>query len=993
MDSQQLMDIFRGLLPDPFYCKNTKGEYLHVNEAFARLAGTDARSITGKKVRDLFSGVFVSADESSDSEVLGGRDIAIYDTEIGEGEVRRFFSCRKIRVLDGEGSPDVIAGIMTETTTLRKAEESLRNYSLAVEESPASIVITDASGTIQYVNSTFTRVTGYSAREAVGQDPRILKSGIQSKEFYKSMWNTISSGMSWKGEFHNKKRNGDLFWEIASISPITDKSGNITSYIAVKEDITHLKAIEEELRRSEEKNREILDAIPDIMFKMDRSGTCLDESLAGKIAEVFPDVVRKVSLPHIEKAFETAQIQIFEYPVTGDGPPLFYEARFIISGEDEILAIIRNITERVRAEQEMKAARQAAENASRSKSDFLANMSHEIRTPLNSITGFIELLKKTSPSPGQAEYLDIIDRSAENLVGIINDILDFSKIESGKIEIESIAFNPFHEFEPTIEVFTEKAQKKNIALYSFLDPALPPEIIGDPLRIKQVLINLLSNAIKFTPEGGKIFIEITRAGEAGRACDIHFSVRDTGIGIPERKQKLIFEAFSQADSSVTRRYGGTGLGLSISSNLIVLMGSTLMLDSHPGRGSTFHFVLHMEKCEATTDHGFPEDFRAYIHCPDSGDKNLKELLERYLRSFGPIPVHVSGPGGIREEAGRGIIFLIRPDSAGDEFDALTKSFRAGGLRLVAVTGTLSPPDPGAAPSSADRTIQAPLNPSRIFNAIVELLDMPAVKKIGAERKSQDAGARFDAVALVAEDNPVNQKLITLILQGYGITADVASNGHDAFYMSGARAYDIIFMDVNMPVTDGVEATQMILVREKESGTKHVPIIALTAMAIKGDRERLLAAGMDDYLSKPIDTKKLVKVLGNWLPRRREGAPQAATRTEPVAPVLPPDRIDMEKTAAELGIPPGVLKKIIVEFLSGSDEYIDGLSSAVESEDMKTLNQAAHRLKGAAANLRLREVAELAGRIEVSSKSAGGEEYGYLIAQIRSRLEALRRGMQ
>ena len=203
--------------------------------------------------------------------------------------------------------------------------------------------------------------------------------------------------------------------------------------------------------------------------------------------------------------------------MTGDGPPLFYEARFIISGEDEILAIIRNITDRVRAEQEMKAARQAAENASRSKSDFLANMSHEIRTPLNSITGFIGLLKKTQMNPGQDEYLDIIDRSAENLVGIINDILDFSKIESGKIEIESIDFNPFHEFEPTIEVFTERAQKKNIALYSFLDPSLPPLVKGDPLRIKQVLINLLSNAIKFTPDGGK-FSSRSRAPRRRPAC-------------------------------------------------------------------------------------------------------------------------------------------------------------------------------------------------------------------------------------------------------------------------------------------------------------------------------------------------------------------------------------------------------------------------------------------------------------------------------------------
>ena len=423
------------------------------------------------------------------------------------------------------------------------------------------------------------------------------------------------------------------------------------------------------------------------------------------------------------------------------------------------------------------------------------------------------------------------------------------------------------------------------------------------------------------------------------------------------------------------------------------MGSTLMLDSHPGRGSTFHFVLHMDTCEPARVHGFPGDFRSYIHCPAAGDQNLNELLERYLRSLGPPPVHISGPGEIGGNTGRGIVFLVRPGTAREEFTALADSYRTAGAGVIVVSETMSPREQGDLPSSAGRTIQAPLNPSRIFNAIVELLDLPAVKKTVAVKQVPAGEARFDGVALVAEDNPVNQKLITLILEGYGITADVASNGHDAFYMSGSRGYDIIFMDVNMPVTDGIEATQMILAREKETGVKHVPIIALTAMAVKGDRERLLAAGMDDYISKPIDTKKLVKVLGDWLPLRREGDHAGADRAEPAAPALPPDRIDMEKTAAELGIPPAVLRKIIVEFLSGSDEYIDGLSSAVESEDMKALTQSAHRLKGAAANLRLKQVAALAGRIEESAKNGGGEEYAYLIAQIKSQLEALQNGLR
>ncbi|MBP7584780.1 MAG: PAS domain S-box protein [Spirochaetes bacterium] len=989
MDSKQTIEILKNLITTPFFCKNARGEYLLVNASFERLIGS-AAPVEGKKARDILDEDFAAEDERRDREALGRRGIVNYDIELGSGERKRTFTCRKM-LLPGDGSAeDVIACVMNETTARVNTEEMLRKFSMGIDQSPASIIITDPDGIIRYVNATFTRVTGYPAEEAIGQNPRILKSGVQTIEFYRQMWDTIKSGRSWKGEMLNRTKGGSLYWEIASISPIMDRKGDITGFIAVKEDITHLKKVEEELRIAEEKNREILDAIPDIMFKMNRAGTILDPALVRKIRGIFPEEAREASTPYRIRAFETGDIQIFEYPVTSRDDVLYYEARFILSGEDEVLVIIRNITERVRAEREMREARETAESASRSKSDFLANMSHEIRTPLNSITGFIELLRKSSLAPEQEEYLDIISRSAESLVGIINDILDFSKIESGKIEIEDIPFNPFQEFEPTIEIFTERAQKKNIALYSFIDPVLPSSISGDPLRIKQVLVNLLSNAIKFTPEEGRIFVEIARNPGDDSDCGIRFSVRDTGIGIPERKRKLIFEAFSQADSSVTRRYGGTGLGLSISSNLISLMGSSLELESAPGRGSTFHFTLRLKRCEPGKARGLPADFRAIIHSPHGADAQIRDLLERYLTSFGTVPLHADSPGGSEIAPGREIVFLIRPADAGDEFDALAERIRAGGRRLVVVTGEITTPASELAPSRAGRVIHAPLNPSRIFNAIVEELDMPGAARRGSENHHAPGGARFNATALVAEDNPLNQKLITLLLKNFGITADVVSNGLDAFYRSGERRYDIIFMDVNMPVADGIEATQMILSRENETGNAHIPIVALTAMAVKGDRDRLMEAGMDDYISKPINTAVLESVLCRWLPRSQGGTTDGIGPPGSPVPAAPPEDFpDVEKTAGDLGIPPEVFLKIIVEFLRSSDEYTDGLAAALESNDMHALYQAAHKLKGAAANLRLERVAGLAERIEESAKKGASEDYASLVAMTGSRLEALK----
>ncbi len=967
------------LLDYPFYCKNSEGTLIHVSASFASLAGHTKDDCPGKTVSMLLGSDFGGLDKATDRDVLKTGLAVEFEAIITKDKMRRFFLCKKTLIEDESGKR-IIACIMRDTTEQRIFEESLQKYRFVMEQIPASVVLTDSEGAIQYVNPAFTKISGYTLEEVVGKNPRILKSGAQGQNLYADLWKTIKSGTPWKGEFHNKNKAGDLFWEIASISPIFNSSGDIINFVAVKEDISHLKKIEENLRKAEEKNREILEAIPDIMFKLGRSGNLLDRALADKIEEVFPEEVRRLAVPRIDRALNAGGIEVLEYPIIRDGKETVYEARFIISSDDEALVIVRNITQRVMAEREIKEAREAAEAASRSKSDFLANMSHEIRTPLNSITGFIELLKSTPLTQNQEEYLDIVARSAESLLGIINDILDFSKIESGKIEIESIPFDPIKEFEPILEIFIELALKKKITLYPFLSPSLPAELTGDPLRIKQVLVNLLSNAIKFTPENGKIHVEIRDVGGDESAATVHFSVKDTGIGIPDRKKKLIFDAFSQADSSVTRRYGGTGLGLSISSRLVSLMGGDLELESHPGRGSTFYFTLGFRRGPSRDTRMLPEKSEALIYCPPGADHSLAGLLERYLVPLGITVKRISTPEEAKEGPGR-IIFVIDP---GKERDNFSEAFREPGRAVALVAGEIMPALE-TAQKFAVPILYSPLTPSRVFDCVMGLVGLPPDKKIRAPAKQAGEGEKFKGKALVVEDNPVNQKLITLLLEELGLETDLAGNGLDAYYMSGERKYDIIFMDVNMPVTDGVEATQMIVAREKETGFSHVPIVALTAMAMKGDRERFLSAGMDGYLSKPIDTRKLRDILREYLPSGQS----EATTAEKHGPAAAGDFPDMEKTSRELGIPISAYKKIAVDFLADRDNYINGLSSSLDPVNLQELYQAAHRLKGAAANLRMKTLSDLAEKIETAARDGEAENYDYLVSRIRSEFDALR----
>ena len=503
----------------------------------------------------------------------------------------------------------------------------------------------------------------------------------------------------------------------------------------------------------------------------------------------------------------------------------------------------------------------AALKANEAKSLFLANMSHEIRTPLNGIVGFTEILRGTDLTPEQEEFVSIIDKSSENLLNIINNILDLSKIESNKVEIESIVFDAEEEFESTVETYAVAAAEKNIDLNYFMDPSIGKKLKGDPTKIKEVLINLLSNAIKFTGHGGEINLEI-KPLEGSEGNLISFMVEDNGIGMSKEQQSRIFDAFSQADVSVTRKFGGTGLGLTISKQFVELMGGQLELDSTKDHGTTFYFTIPLESVPSQ-EPNYAELFEnmSIGKYTFSDNRTIDRYLERYCGYFQPHIEHFKTVEELRQlnydQACKSFWFDI-DHTPQNMLDAITHLPKSKVIVIAKVTSRQLIEDLGL---EQENVIYKPVTLSKLKHMLTKSAE---INPEAIEESNDKVTTLFKAKVLVAEDNAINQKLITRILQEQGMEVDLADNGLEAFDKRKENDYDLIFMDVQMPVMDGIESTHSIHAYEKENELRHVPIIALTANALKGDRERFLSEGMDEYITKPIETEELHYILNKFL---------------------------------------------------------------------------------------------------------------------------------
>jgi len=683
---------------------------------------------------------------------------------------------------------------------------------------------------------------------------------------------------------------------------------------------------EELLSKERQVLRALIDNVPDLMFVKDTESRFLvanakmahsigvnsPEELLGKSAfDFFP--------PDLANAFRKDDQQVI-----GTKEPLFdredervdaYGNRiwllttkvplFDNNGEVTGLAgVSRDITARKKAELEWQRAKEAAEAASRAKSEFLANMSHEIRTPLNGIIGMTDLALDTEITSEQREYLETVKLSADSLLGVINDILDFSKVEAGKVELELSDFNLRECLETTLKTLSVGADRKGLELLCEIAPDVPDIVSGDPNRLRQIIINLVGNSLKFTPQGEVQLKVEAQPGESEKQC-LHFTVSDTGIGIPLDKQKSIFEPFSQADSSTTRKYGGTGLGLTISARLIGLMGGHIWVESEPNKGSRFHFTVFLAASAKKVQAAAPVPIELLrgvnVLIVDDNRTNLRILRDMLWRwNMKPFTVDGGEAALAALEAARqdGAPFqLILTDMLMPHMDgfALIERIRQESLSAASTIVMLtSAGQRGDAERCRQLGVAAyllkPIRQAELREALALVLgaqqqhaDIPLVTRYTLQ------GAREPVLALsilVAEDNVVNQRLIVRMLEKRGHRVTVAGHGAEVLQLLEQDSFDLILMDVQMPEMDGLTATARVRELERDSG-QHIPIVAITAHAMKGDQERCLAAGMDGYLSKPIRPQELDELLDHQIASRRHASPE---RLSPHAQPTPRRRL-------------------------------------------------------------------------------------------------------
>ena len=613
------------------------------------------------------------------------------------------------------------------------------------------------------------------------------------------------------------------------------------------------------------------------------------------------------------------------------------------NGTQDAYELIEKIVEQTKKDKE------AAQTASEAKSMFLANMSHEIRTPLNGIVGFTELLKDTGLDEEQGEFVEIIEKSSENLLEIINNILDLSKIESNKLEIEDVAFNPIQEFESAVEVYAVRASEKHIDLSCFIDPLLEQPIKGDPTKIKEVIINLLSNAVKFTSSAGSINVDIRKMQtQSDGVTRIKFEIQDSGIGVTSEQKSRIFEAFSQADTSITRKYGGTGLGLTISSNFVELMGGQLDLHSETGKGTMFFFTLDFEEVAATKESikNAYSSINALILESKHKHKKQEGYLREYLDYYG---VNYASFKDISELETLGQ--QINYDLVFVDFDFTDeKTLKMYGelpQELVLLTKSYYMKSIEAIGANVFKTLYEPLNSTKLRTALENYAnnDFGVKKYVNTNKKIDLNASYFDAKVLVAEDNIINQKLIKRTLEEMGLTVSIASNGLEAFQKRKDGDFALIFMDIQMPFLDGVEATKEILEYEKVYNQPHVPIIALTANALKGDREIFLASGLDEYTTKPLVRAEILNLLNNFLsdsvvekaptpPQESEAIPVVAKDKSMPEALYSADILLAKKTPFEAKLIVKLIKSLGYTYEVASD--VDDLYDRIERNGYKVV---------------------------------------------------------
>ncbi|HSP14055.1 MAG TPA: response regulator [Thermoanaerobaculia bacterium] len=629
--------------------------------------------------------------------------------------------------------------------------------------------------------------------------------------------------------------------------------------------------------------------------------------------------------------------------------------------------LIRDLHRRNDLQRALAIARDAALNSAEVRSLFLANMSHEIRTPMNAIIGMSRLLLDTELDDDQRELAGTVHTSAEALLSIINDVLDFSKIEAGKLLVEAVDFDIRKTVESVVDLIAEKAQRKHVEIGVLFDHELPAMLRGDAGRIRQVLTNLGTNAVKFTDSGGEVILHLSLVHADEKVVDVRFSVTDTGIGIPRDVMSGLFQPFTQADASTTRQYGGTGLGLAISKQLVEQMGGAISVDSAPGKGSTFSFTLPLLRAQSEQSPARAELEGLRVLVVDDNEMNRRVLLHNlaaWKMKSDEVSNGLQAVARLREAAASkepfqiAILDMFMPEMDGVTLARLIKSDREiSGTRLIMLTSLADRPAATVLRETGiDSALTKPVKQSALFDAIADAVGVPADagRETQVRKPAAAAPIRADVRVLVAEDNPVNRTVTLKQLRKLGIVAEAVSNGAEVLDVLDRVPCDLVLMDCQMPVMDGIEATRRI--RGGEVRGRRTPVVALTASALHGDRERCLETGMDDYLSKPVSESELLRVMERWLPAEEDPIDPATIRT-----------------LRELGTGDDFLTELIAVYAEDAPAQVKAIRDAVDAKDPVALANAAHAFKSSSGHIgamKVRESCEVLEHIGRSGSMRG-----------------------
>jgi len=827
-------------------------------------------------------------------------------TMVGSGNKRIPVHIESRLMRDVDGKPMFRYCFISDLSQEMESLEKIRLLEAVVEQAPSSIVVTDIDGRIQYVNPAFSKVTGYTYEEAVGNNPRILKSAQHDASIYEDLWQVLNSGKVWRGRLCNKTKTDSLYWEEAVIAPVRNDEGIVSNYVAIKNDITEKVLLEEKLQQKlTEKELIVQYAGVGILYvrgeqivefnemAVSMLAVSQDKFVLKEISDIFPSedeyqVFVEDYFPDL-RAGKTVEFEQERAGKSGDKIHLRGTARAVDHDFNDhgSVWIIQDITAIHNEKKRLERERQEAEDTSTAKSMFLANMSHEIRTPMNAIIGMTRLVRETELDSEQQRYMDRIAVSSAILLDIINDILDYSKIEAGQLLLDKRPFLTEQLVDTLYSMMKDLAEKKGLGFEIICDADVPDALIGDMSRLVQVLVNLVGNGIKFTQQG-EVKVRVSSLGQEPNLerVTLSFSVEDSGIGIAPDKISNIFQKFQQADSSVSRRFGGTGLGLAISKKIVRLMGGDISVTSRVGVGSTFSFLIELDTCSV-----------------DTVLANAKE----------------------------------------------------------------------------------------------------GEKRTAAE---QDATSRNKLKVLLVEDNEINCELATIVLEKFGHSVYPAENGMDALTMLARENFDIVIMDVQMPEMDGVTATKVIRAAETEKklpvnlpeelslrlknrlAGRHIPIIAMTAHVMESDRQRCVAAGMDDYLTKPLQPEQVQASLLGFA-GVANGKSMTEEKRETEKNLIEADGSVVFRVKEHLADVYGVNDVQIEQLLTSAERSISSnlekAQTCLARGELKMLSSVGHALKGNLLNLGLTVPASVAADIEVSARAGEQQPYQQWLDYIRDEL--------